>query len=109
MLPKSHKLNTQQFSTVFETGKTVHSDFFMAKFIPTPDGDNFRAGVSVSKKYIKTAVGRNYKNRQIYDALQQYTDKPYWVVLVLKKEGVDISFEEIEKDLEKVFGKMDKK
>lgn len=102
MLSKRHKLNSQEFKTVFDNGKTVHSDYFTVKYLSHQDV--FKAAVAVSKKHTKTAVRRNYKRRVIYNAIVQlYKEEPtrdhIYAIFILKKNALETKPIEIKQDI----------
>lgn len=68
MLPKSRRLNRQQFWQVTQRGRSVAGSEWVAKF--TPNGLGYsRWAVVTSTKLDKRAVVRNRLRRQIYRSL----------------------------------------
>ena len=102
MLPKKHKLNSSQFATLFKTGASVSSPFFVVKYLRNQEG--FRSAVVVSKKHLKTAVGRNYKRRVVYNLLwdvYKLRGRPgeTHLILILTPRGLRARQEEIREEL----------
>ena len=52
---------------VYSNGKAVRSQMFTVKFVPNARRKNPRFSVVVSKKVIKSAVGRNRIRRRVYE------------------------------------------
>ena len=69
MLPKSRRLNRQQFWQVDQQGRSVAGSDCVVKFIPNGLGYS-RWAVVTSTKLDKRAVVRNRLRRKIYNALR---------------------------------------
>lgn len=62
--PKEEKLKSKiTISRLFTEGKSVAKFPLRLVYVPLEDASNHEAGVSVSKKYFKKAVDRNYFKR----------------------------------------------
>ena len=110
MLPSKHKLNSVQFKTTFDTGKQLHTDHLFVKYLHNQD--DFRAAAVVSKKHSKTAILRNYKRRQIFNALKNiHHNDPsllqgVWMTVMLKKDALQMSATSIQKELQQGIAKI---
>jgi len=111
MIRKQNKLNSVEFSKVFTEGSWVRSDFFTLKYLDMGFRE-MKCAATVSKKYTKTAILRNYKRRQIYNLLRNHLSKKndtlhtgYGIILVLSKLGVGEGFGELEKDFDELMKK----
>lgn len=58
---------------VYSNGKAVRSQLFTLKYVPNTHRTHPRFSVVVSKKVIKSAVGRNRIRRRIYEYLRLHT------------------------------------
>ncbi|MFT5280793.1 MAG: ribonuclease P protein component [Flavobacteriaceae bacterium] len=104
MLPKKQRLTTEEFKEVFSTGRKYHTPFFTYIVLKKEDK---KTSVVVSKKNIKTAVGRNKKRRMIYRILQslQSISPSFWNIMIIKKEALEKDTNEIQKDIEGFYKK----
>lgn len=60
---------------VYTNGKAVRTQLFTIKYVHNSHRKNPRFSVVVSKKVIKSAVGRNRIRRRLYEYLRVNTDK----------------------------------
>lgn len=110
MLSASLKLNSTQFTTVFETGRTIHSDYLTIKYLTGQS--NFRAAATVSKKHTKTAVLRNYKRRMLYNIVKDIqTNTPALlenkhVIVILKKNALTVAGSDLRDQLQVMIEKI---
>ena len=56
---------------VYKKGKTIRSSFVTVKYTPNPFRRQSRIAVVVSKKVLKSAVGRNRIRRRIYEIIRK--------------------------------------
>jgi ribonuclease P protein component len=68
MLAKKERLNRDEFSRFFATGKRYTTEYFQVIYSPY---SRFHGSVVVGKKVFKHAVRRNRLRRQIYALLYQ--------------------------------------
>lgn len=68
MLARFQRLNLQKFNAVIEKGRVYHSSLFLIRVLK--DQKDLRIAAVTSKKVSKTAVGRNYMRRKIYEAIR---------------------------------------
>ena len=99
MLSKQNRLDKHQYNQVFKEGKTLHSPFFMMKYIENPE--NKRFSVVVPKKVLKKAYQRNTLRRFIYNAirfeLENISAGDY--IFVLKKINNEYTKEDVVKSI----------
>lgn len=60
---------------VYGNSKAVRSQFFTIKYVPNTHRKHPRFSVVVSKKVIKSAVGRNRIRRRIYEYVRTHMDQ----------------------------------
>lgn len=70
MLPKSHRLTTNTFQRVFQKSKRFRGENLL--FLYAPARGIPRYGVSVGKKKIASAVGRNRMRRVLYAQFREH-------------------------------------
>ena len=87
---------------VYQKGKTVRTPKMSLVFTENTKGFT-RVAVVVSKKVLKSAVGRNRIRRRIYEAIRiNFEDVPKerdYIFVVYSKEFLTMPFREIEKTL----------
>lgn len=106
MLSKKYRFHSRGgVKWVYQHGKTIRSQKISLVFVPNGRGFT-RIAVVVSKKVIKTAVGRNRIRRRVYEALRCNFDlipkEMDYVFVVYSKDILNISF----KNLEETLGKL---
>lgn len=113
--PKTEKLKSRStIDLLFTQGKSVSKYPLRLVYVPmdaTESGENIKMGVSVSKKYFKKAVDRNYFKRVLRETyrlnknrLLDTIDKPYaFMFLYQTKER--LSYQEIEEKTVQLFEK----
>lgn len=90
---------------VYRRGKTVRSPEMSLVFVENTKGFT-RVGVVVSKKVLKTAVGRNRIRRRVYEVVRrnfEYLPKEMDYIFVVYSKKVAT---EPYKELEKMMGKL---
>ncbi len=110
MLPKENRLSKEAFTKIFKTGRRVRGGVLTLVYIKTQSQEKPKLGIVVSKKTIKTAVGRNKIKRQIRNILIQE------ILPVLKSglEGVimvypgagEKKFDELRGEIKMIFDKI---
>ena len=87
---------------MYQHGKTVRRPKMSLVWMPNEQGFT-RVAVVVSKKVLKTAVGRNRIRRRVYEALRVNFDavpkKMDYIFVVYAKDVKDMPFSELEKVL----------
>lgn len=98
MLTKNTRLNREEFTEVFKSGKRIHGDAFT--LIYSPSMALPKASVVVSKKVAGNVVSRNLLKRRLYNVIK--TDLHQDTILLAKKgiqEKTFVSLVEEYKDL----------
>lgn len=94
---------------VYGNGKAVRSQFFTIKYVPNTHRKHPRFSVVVSKKVIKSAVGRNRIRRRIYEYVRTHMDQlngVYDVVIICTSgELRSVPYTEISDGLTTLFEK----
>lgn len=103
MLSKKYRFHSRGgVRYVYQHGKTVRSPKMSLVFVSNSRGFT-RVAVVVSKKVIKSAVGRNRIRRRVYEAIRVNFDdipeKMDYVFVVYSKDVLKMSFNELEKML----------
>ena len=103
--PRQEKLKSRNtIDLMFTEGKTVSKYPLRLVYIPLDENDpeKIKTGVSVSKKYFKKAVDRNYFKRVLRETYRHHKhilldkiEKPYAFMLLYQTKD-RLSFEEIE-------------
>lgn len=104
MLNKKYRFHSRGgVRYVFQKGKTVRTQKMSLTTLDNERGFT-RVAVVVSKKVLKTAVGRNRIRRRVYEAIRQnFEDLPEkrdYIFTVFTKDIADMPY----KDLEKILG-----
>jgi ribonuclease P protein component len=111
--PKGEKLKGHRLiETLFAQGKSVAQFPLRLVYVPIgfEDESSIKIGVSVSKKYFKKAVDRNYYKRlmresyRLNKALVADLDTPH-AFMLLYQSRERLSFEEVNEKTKKLFNK----
>jgi ribonuclease P protein component len=92
---------------VYKNGQAVRSHHVTVKYTPNPHRKDSRFAVVVSKKVLKSAVGRNRVRRRIYEIIRN--DLPHIknvsdvVVIVFSAELASMPSEELSVTLRQLF------
>jgi len=90
---------------VYKNGRTIRSPKMSLVFVENTRGFT-RFAVVVSKKVMKTAVGRNRIRRRVYEVLRKNMDlipkNRDYIFVVYSKDIIKISSDELEKTLGKL-------
>ena len=88
---------------VYRNGNVSRSRLFVVRAIPNPRRSASRCSVVVSKKVLKSAVGRNRIRRRVYHLLHarlaDFVDKQDVVVIVCSSEVAFLPHGEIDSQL----------
>ena len=103
MLKKKYRFHSRGgVRYVYQKGKTVRSPKISLVFTDNSRGFT-RFAVVISKKVIKSAVGRNRVRRRVYEALRvNFEDIPMkrdYIFVIYHKDIAKIPFKELEKNL----------
>ncbi len=111
--PKNEKLKSRkQIEQLFIRGKSVSKYPLRLAYIEQPNAkEPFQMSVSVSKRYFKKAVDRNYFKRVLRETyrlnqhlLKENLDKPYAFMLLYQSKD-RLSFQEINQKTIELFQK----
>jgi ribonuclease P protein component len=104
MLPKTRRIERKYFSHILSSGKRYNSQSFtlyISKIEDSSPKNHSRVAFSVSKKVVKTAVGRNKQRRRGYSAISKVypTVKPGYFLFFVYKKGFEIDYSSLEKEI----------
>lgn len=84
----------------YQKGKTIRTPKFSLVFAPNQHGKQ-RFAVVISKKVIKSAVGRNRVRRRVYEAIRmnlaEISESYDYIFIVFSKDLKTMEFTELEK------------
>ena len=84
---------------VYTHGQIVRGPMISLKYTKNPKRSDYRLAVVVSKKVMKSAVGRNRMRRRLYEAVRLLQDKiadPYDIVItVFNDQLIDLPAEDL--------------
>lgn len=94
---------------VYSNGKAVRTQLFTVKYVLNTHRKHPRFSVVVSKKVIKSAVGRNRMRRRLYEYLRLHTDQlnnTYDIVIICTSAELrTLPYAEISEQLTQLFNK----
>lgn len=94
---------------VYSNGKAVRSQLFTVKYVVNTHRKHPRFSVVISKKVIKSAVGRNRVRRRLYEYLRQHIDSlnnTYDIVIICTSAELrTLPYSEISEQLTQLFDK----
>ena len=94
---------------VYSNGKAVRTQLFTVKYVLNTHRKHPRFSVVVSKKVIKSAVGRNRIRRRLYEYLRLHTDElnnTYDIVIICTSAELrTLPYAEISEQLTQLFNK----
>ncbi len=102
-MKKSNRiLKNRDFTKIIKNGQKYHTPTLSFYWQKNQD-NNFRIGITISKKVSKLAVVRNKIKRQLSAILQnQYNeDRKLDIVIIVKPNSIENTFEEFEKEIKK--------
>lgn len=111
--PKTEKLKRKKYiDLLFSEGRTVTKYPLRLVYVPVKDSDvPLQMGVSVSKRYFKKAVDRNYFKRVLRECyrlnkelLLNNLNEPY-VMMFFYQTKERLTYQEIEEKTKKLFEK----
>lgn len=92
---------------VYSKGKAVRSQLCTIKYTPNKHREFPRFAVVISKKVIKSAIGRNRVRRRIFEYLRintQQLSSPFDIVVICTSgELRDMPYEELKTQLDQLF------
>ena len=95
----------RDFSRVIKNNRPIKSNLFVI-YLEKNTNDIYKFGISASKK-VGNAVTRNRVKRQIKSILDKNTYKNNFnCIIIIKKDIIDKSFDEMSKDLNILINKL---
>ena len=95
----------RDFSRIIKNNRPIKSNLFVF-FLEKNTNDIYKFGISASKK-VGNAVTRNRVKRQIRSILDKNTYKNNFnCIIIIKKDIIDKSFDEMSKDLNILINKL---
>lgn len=101
MLAKTNKLDSCQFTNIFNQGVKIHSSHLFAVYLANQI--DTRAAVVVSKKYAKTAVVRNAKRRMAFSVMRDIWEtvpSGTWIIVLFKKDAIVMPREAVAREMQ---------
>lgn len=93
---------------VYQKGKTIRTPVLSLVYLPNSRGFQ-RFGVVISKKILKSAVGRNRIRRRIYEAIRlelpNYPYKMDCVFVIYNKNFLNMPFSELQQTLRELLSR----
>lgn len=108
MIPKTNRINREDFEKVMKKGGFLNSSFFTLRFLKNPINST-HFSIVVAKKVAKTAVLRNKIRRRAYSILRksEKTLKNKGFLILFAKKGVEkATFKAVEADILKLLEKL---
>lgn len=105
-----HRLRkNSQFSYIYKKGERVHTEHFTLFAVPSRF-ENYKIGFSINKKLGK-ANKRNLLKRRMREITRIFIHIPSFCnyVVMAKENAVSLSFEDLKKELIKLFEKYESK
>lgn len=91
----------EDFNKIYRYGKSMANHQFVLYYLPQPKLENFRLGISVSKK-VGNAVVRNRLRRMVKEIIRlkkESVTPHYDYILLARKPAVDMDYAEMEKSI----------
>lgn len=96
---------------VYKNGTAIRTRFVTLKFTKNVHRKHSRVAIVISKKVLKSAVGRNRVRRRLYEAvrhrLQSITEPTDIVLLVFSSEVATMPAEELDTLVDQLFESVD--
>lgn len=110
MIPSKHRFHGHNsIRYVYSNGKSARSKVATIKYVANPHRKYSRVAVVVSKKVIKSAIGRNRIRRRIYEYVRTqalpHFSRPYDVAIIVSSpELTTLAYEEFKNSFDQLFG-----
>ncbi len=102
MLSKNKRVKRSIFPETLQRGKSAYSPFLSLKCLKRSDARESKFSFVVSKAVAKKAVERNLLRRRGYSIIKDNQSKikgSFTCIFFFKKEAINLSFKELEKDI----------
>ncbi len=105
MLPKTRRIERKYFKQILTQGKRYNSQSFSLYLSKNDEGSTetpSKVAFSVSKKVVKTAVGRNKLRRRGYSAISKNIKsiKPGFLLFFVYKKDYEKDYVKIESEIQ---------
>lgn len=110
MLAKANRLHLDNdIKRLLKSGKTFFLPQYIIKFERNKGQKQAKIGFVVSNKVDKRAVKRNQVKRRLREATKELLSKinnEYSLLIIAKKEALELEYKEVKKQLDFAFSKM---
>jgi ribonuclease P protein component len=106
MISRSQRISVEQFDSVMEKGKIIHSSLFLVRVLGGQS--DMRVAAVAPKKVAKIAVERNKIRRKIYEAVRKLkleSSSNFHILIFAKPTIMKSTQLEIDNDLKTLFVK----
>lgn len=108
MISRKHRFHGHNsLHYLYKNGKAVRSQLFTVKSIPNTHRTDSRIAIVISKKVIKSAVGRNRIRRRLYEYIRTNLERVQGtfdiVVICTSSELRTLPYDDISSQLEQLF------
>ncbi len=105
MLSKKFRVPREEMEMIMKSGKSFHTDFFYAKFLPNKFSFQ-RFAVVIPIKIEKKSSGRHLLKRRITSVIERFIknsfQKSFDSVILAKKNSPTLSFSEVALEINKI-------
>lgn len=101
MQKQNRLMKKEDFNKVYRYGKSIANRQFVLYFLPKAQQEDFRLGISVSKK-VGNAVVRNRLRRLVKEVVRLQRTKilsEYDFILIVRKPAVGLEFSAVEQSI----------
>jgi ribonuclease P protein component len=92
MLPKAHRLNSQEVESAVKVGRRASTGLFSLHIVPSSIP---KIAVIIPKKVAKTSVLRHKHKRRIVNALMKFPIPAAHIVITLRQDISKLGFKEL--------------
>jgi ribonuclease P protein component len=101
MIGRKKRLNRDAFKKIFSAGTRYHSP--VATLIHS-EAPTAQIAVVVSKKVVRTAIGRNKLRRRVYNNMRD-TNKGIFI-FIMKPQAAKLTYNELTQEIQKLTSKV---
>jgi len=108
MISRKFRLKRNRIALTLKKGDLLSSDLFLIRYLSQKEDEHPHFSVITSLKLSKSAIKRNRIRRKIYEAvrLNMPENLPLYIVIIPKKNILEVEYDSIEKDISKIFKKL---